>query len=73
MAASLLLNYVDWSSVFYCIGAIGFIWLFFWKLLLLGNNNSEHAHANDAHGLATSKNKIFSVPWRAVPCHSPLW
>ena len=70
---SLLLNNVDWSSVFYCIGIAGFFWIFLWKLLLLGNSDLEHVEMKDVDELTTSRNKLLSVPWTDILFHPPLW
>ena len=71
VAGSLLLDNVDWASVFYCVGIAGTIWLIVWKITLLSDNNSKQL--NCVQDLLSDSNKLFSVPWLSVLSHCPLW
>ena len=67
----------DWQMVFYCFGALGFIWVIFWYFLIKDQPDqhptiSEY-ETNLIHAGGGVKGRAPSIPWKTLLSSPAIW
>ncbi|KAK9504813.1 hypothetical protein O3M35_008996 [Rhynocoris fuscipes] len=78
--SGLLIDYLNWESVFYVTGVLGLIWTLCWYLFMFDSpsqhpriSKTEREYLEGSIGAESTNRKAHKVPWAKLLTSKPVW